>query len=88
LVRPTARGIGLAGQPLGIDAAAAPIEPAVPIGFAFVPAAIGIAVLRYRLSDIDRLINRSLVYGLLTAVLGGLYAGAALVLGQLFGGVG
>jgi len=57
------------------------------IGFALVPVAAGIAILRYRLYDIDRLINRTLVYGLLTAVLGGGYAGAVLVLGQLFGGV-
>src|SRR4029453_13332190 len=47
----------------------------------------GIAILRYRLYDIDRLINRTLVYGLLTAVLGLVYAGAVLMLGQLFGGV-
>ena len=52
------------------------------------PIAVGIAVLRYRLYDIDRLINRTLVYGLLTASLGLLYAGAVLILGQLFGGVG
>jgi len=52
-----------------------------------VPAAIGMAVLRYRLYDIDRIINRTLVYGLLTAVLGLGYAGMVLVLGQLFGGV-
>jgi hypothetical protein len=53
-----------------------------------IPLAIGIAVLRYRLYDTDRLINRTLVYGLLTAVLAGIYAGAVLVLGQVFGGVG
>jgi hypothetical protein len=52
------------------------------------PIAVGIAILRYRLYDIDRLINRTLVYGLLTVSLGLLYAGAVLVLGQLFGGVG
>ena len=47
-----------------------------------------VAVLRYRLYDIDRLINRTLVYGLLTALLRAVYAAAVLVLGQLFGGVG
>jgi hypothetical protein len=38
---------------------------------------IGIAVLRYRLYEIDRLINRTLVYGLLTAVLGLCFAGGS-----------
>jgi hypothetical protein len=51
------------------------------------PIAVGVAVLRYRLYDIDRLIGRTLVYGLLTALLGAVYAGAVLVLGQLFGGI-
>jgi hypothetical protein len=55
---------------------------------ALLPIAAGIAILRYRLYDIDRLINRTLVYGLLTASLGLGYAGAVLVLGQVFGGVG
>jgi hypothetical protein len=47
--------------------------------------AIGIAILRHRLYDIDRLLNRTLVYGLLTALLGGCYAGVVLALGQVFG---
>jgi len=51
------------------------------------PVAVGVAILRYRLYEIDRLINRTLVYGLLTALLGGIYAGLVLVLGQLFGGL-
>jgi hypothetical protein len=50
--------------------------------------AIGIAILRYRLYDIDRLLNRTLVYGLLTLILGLGYGGAVLVAGQLFGGLG
>jgi hypothetical protein len=55
---------------------------------ALLPIAAGIAILRYRLYDIDRLINRTLVYGLLTGLLAGVYAGVVLVLGQVFGGVG
>jgi hypothetical protein len=57
----------------------------VPVGLAV---AVAVAVLRYRLYNIDRLVNRTLVYGLLTAILALLYAGAVLLLGQLFGGVG
>jgi hypothetical protein len=53
-----------------------------------IPFAVGAAILRYRLYDIDRLINRTLVYGLLTILLGGLYAATVLVLGQLAGRVG
>jgi MFS family permease len=58
------------------------------LGAVLVPVAAGIAILRYRLYDIDRLINRTLVYAALTALLGAVYAGVVLVGGQLFGGVG
>jgi hypothetical protein len=53
-----------------------------------IPLAVGMAIVRHRLYDIDRLINRTLVYGLLTALLATVYAGMVLVLGQLFGGLG
>jgi hypothetical protein len=49
------------------------------------PLAIGAAILRYRLYDLDRIISRTLAYGLLTLLLGGAYAGAVLGLGQLLG---
>jgi hypothetical protein len=47
--------------------------------------AIVVAVFRYQLYDIDRLLNRTLVYGLVTAILGSGYAALVLVLGQLLG---
>jgi hypothetical protein len=44
-------------------------------GFSALPVAVGFAVLRYKLYDIDRIINRTLVYGLLTAISAGIYFG-------------
>ena len=58
------------------------------LGTVLLLAGLGIGIFRYRLWDIDRLVNRTLVYGLLTAILGVVYASVALVLGQLFGGIG
>src|SRR5215212_9048508 len=56
----------------------------VPIGGLSGPIAIGIAILRYRLYDIDILINRTLVYGSLTATLVALYFGGIVVLQRFF----
>jgi hypothetical protein len=62
-----------------------------PVGWLFgacvalLPVATGASILRYRLYDLDRIISRTLAYGLLTVLLGGGYAGVVLGLGQLLG---
>jgi Na+-transporting NADH:ubiquinone oxidoreductase subunit NqrE len=48
------------------------------------PISIGIAIVRYRLYEIDTLINRTLVYGVLTAILAAVYFGAVVLLQRVF----
>ena len=71
---------GAAGTPswLGL------LQQASLASFTAVPIAVGFAVLRYRLYDIDILISRTLVYGSLTATLAALYFGVIVVLQRLF----
>ena len=54
------------------------------IMFSAMPIAIGIAITRYRLYDIDRLINRTLVYGTLTAILAGIFTAGIGLAQRLF----
>jgi hypothetical protein len=49
-----------------------------------IPAAVGIAILRNRLYDIDLIINRTLVYVLLTAILAGVYTAAVALFQRMF----
>jgi hypothetical protein len=50
-----------------------------------VPVAIGIAVLRYRLYDIDRIISRTVAYAVITGLLVGIYAGLVLLATEVLG---
>ena len=80
-------GVILLSIPIAIDTprwyawAANAIFVAVTPG---VPISIGIAILRYRLFEIDLIINRTLVYGSLTATLVALYFGVIVVLQRVF----
>jgi hypothetical protein len=53
-------------------------------GASTVPVAVGVAILRHRLYDIDLIINRALVYGSLTAMLALVYVGGIVLLQRVF----
>ncbi|HEY6294120.1 MAG TPA: hypothetical protein VIX15_00515 [Streptosporangiaceae bacterium] len=54
------------------------------VGIALLPVSISVAVLRYRLFDIDRVFSRTLAYAIVTGVLIGVYAGLVLLATQVF----
>jgi len=62
----------------------ADVEIPFHLSFFALPLAIGIAILRYRLYDIDLIINRSLVYGGMTAILAAAYTAGITLLQRLF----
>jgi hypothetical protein len=74
--------------PSGVTGSTGVLNLAVGTYVALLPLAIGAAILRYRLYDLDRIISRTIAYTLLTALLGAGYAAVALGLGQLLGGQG
>jgi hypothetical protein len=56
----------------------------VPVGFAVLPVCVGVAVLKYRLYEIDRIISRVISYAIITAVLAGVFAGLVLLASVVF----
>ena len=60
------------------------LQDAITLSFAGIPIAIGFAVLKYRLYDIDVVINRALVYGSLTVSLATVYWGTVVLLQEIF----
>ena len=62
----------------------ATIQNTAVLVFVCIPVAVGIAILRYRLYDIDRIISRTLAYAVIIAVLGAIYVMGILVLSRLF----
>jgi uncharacterized membrane protein YidH (DUF202 family) len=70
----------LIGPIMGPGDASTNLQNALSSGaIALVPVAIGIAVLRYRLYDIDRIISRTVAYAIVTGLLVGVYAGLVLL---------
>jgi hypothetical protein len=54
-------------------------------GILAIPVSIGVAILKYRLYDIDRIISRTLAYAIVTGLLVGVYAGLVLLATQVLG---
>ena len=73
-------------QIMGPGDAATNLQNAMVSGaIALIAVAIGIAVLRYRLYDIDRVISRTVAYAIITGLLAGVYAGLVLLATHVFG---
>jgi hypothetical protein len=82
------QGIGWVLVALDLRDTAGELAVAVVLGtLLLIPIAAGIAILRYRLYDIDVVIRRTVVYGVVVAILGALYASLVLGLQSIFSGM-
>jgi len=79
-------GLSAAPQFVGIDDFVSGLL--LGVGLTAVPASIAVAVFRYRLYDIDVIINRALVYGALAAFITAIYVGIVVGIGSLIGSGG
>jgi hypothetical protein len=71
--------------PGSASAAVRAIANVISFGIVALPVSIGVAVLRYRLYEIDRIVSRTLAYTIVTGLLVGVYAGLVLLATQVFG---
>ena len=78
-------GLSFPLQPIFNEVKAAQVVTLITI--TGIPLAAGVAIVKYRLYDIDIIINRTLVYGVLTATLAGTYFGSVVLLQMAFRGV-
>jgi hypothetical protein len=72
--------IGLVGDSVSPTGFGGTVWIPAEIAFPLPPVAIGIAIFRYRLYEIDRLVSRTIAYGILSAIVGALFVGIVLVL--------
>jgi hypothetical protein len=77
----TGASIGLGGE----QGTAKALSDVFAVGVIALPAGIGVGILKYRLYDIDRIISRTLAYGIVTGLLVGVYAGLVLLATQVMG---
>jgi hypothetical protein len=75
----------LALSPAAESAAVSTVKVVFSLALVCLFSAIAVAVLKYRLYDIDRVISRTLAYGIITSVLAGVYAALVLLATGVFG---